>query len=81
MSDTSTSAGVKSTVIHTSDNIFESSKRDKSQYLVDKVKDKRRTKNNNLEFDGLPHTIADYLESISRLELTTGTLLNSVNLH
>ena len=30
LSDTSTSAGVKSTVIHTSVNIFESSKRDKS---------------------------------------------------
>ena len=60
LSDTSTSAcgqcvgesstGVKSTVIHTSVNIFEVSKRDKSQYFVDVVKDKRRTKNNNLEF-------------------------------
>ena len=50
LSDTSTSAGVKSTVIHTSVNIFEVSKRDKPQYFVDKVKDKRRTKNNNLEF-------------------------------
>jgi hypothetical protein len=50
LSDTSTSAGVKSTVIRTSVNIFETSKRDKSQYFVDKVKDKRRTKNNNLEF-------------------------------
>ena len=50
MSDTSTSAGVKSTAIHTSVNIFEASKRDKPQYFVDKVKDKRRTKNNNLEF-------------------------------
>ncbi len=48
LSDTSTSAGVKSTVIHTSVNIFEASKRDKPQYFVDKVKDKRRTKNNNL---------------------------------
>ena len=45
LSDTSTSAGTKSTVIHTSVNIFEVSKRDKSQYFVDKVKDKRRTKN------------------------------------
>ena len=61
LSDTSTSAGVKSTAIRTSVNIFEVSKRDKPQYFVDKVKDKRRTKNNNLEFDGLPHTIADYL--------------------
>ncbi len=43
------STGVKSTVIHTSVNIFETSKRDKSQYFVDVVKDKRRTKNNNLE--------------------------------
>ena len=44
------STGAKSTVIHTSVNIFETSKRDKSQYFVDVVKDKRRTKNNNLEF-------------------------------
>ena len=29
---------------------FEVSKRDKSQFFVDKVKDKRRNKNNNLEF-------------------------------
>ncbi len=50
LSDTSTSAGVKSTATRTSVNIFESSKRDKPQYFVDKVKDKRRTKNNNLEF-------------------------------
>ena len=47
LSDTSTSAGVKSTVIHTSVNIFEVSKGTSS---VDKVKDKRRSKNNNLEF-------------------------------
>ena len=44
------STGAKSTVIHTSVYIFEVSKRDKSQYFVDVVKDKRRTKNNNLEF-------------------------------
>ena len=50
LSDASTSAGVKSTAIRTSVNIFEASKRDKPQYFVDKVKDKRRTKNNNLEF-------------------------------
>ncbi len=50
LSDTSTSVGVKSTVIHTSVNIFEVSKSDKPQYFVDKVKDKRRTKGNNLEF-------------------------------
>ena len=50
LSDTSTSAGEKSTVIRTSVNIFEVSKRDKPQYFVDKVKDKRRTKGNNLEF-------------------------------
>ncbi len=50
LSDTSTSVGVKSTVIHTSVNIFEVSKRDKPQYFVDEVKDKQRTKNNNLEF-------------------------------
>ena len=50
LSDTSTSAGVKSTAIRTSVNIFEASKSDKAQYFVDKVKDKRRTKGNNLEF-------------------------------
>ncbi len=50
LSDTSTSAGVKSTVIRTSVNIFEVSKRDQPLYCVDKVKDKRRNKNNNLEF-------------------------------
>ena len=44
------STGVKSTVIPTSVNIFETSERDKSQYFVDVVKDKRRTKNNNLVF-------------------------------
>ncbi len=60
LSDTSTSTrgqcvgesstGVKSTAIRTSVNIFEASKRDKPQYFVDVVKDKRRTKHNNLEF-------------------------------
>ncbi len=50
LSDTTTSAGVKSTVILTSVNIFEVSKRDNPQYFVDKVKDKRRTNNKNLEF-------------------------------
>ena len=50
LSDTSMSAGEKSTVIRTSVNIFEASKSDKAQYFVDKVKDKRRTKGNNLEF-------------------------------
>jgi hypothetical protein len=53
LSDTSTSVcgqcvgesstGVKSTVIHTSVNIFETSKRDKPQYFVDVVKDKLKT--------------------------------------
>jgi hypothetical protein len=38
--------------IRTSVKIFETSKRDKPQYFVDVVKDKRRTKNNNLEFLG-----------------------------
>ena len=50
LSDTSTSAGVKSTAIRTSVNIFEASKSDKPQYFVDRVKDRRRTKGNNLEF-------------------------------
>jgi hypothetical protein len=44
------STGAKSTVIRTSVNIFETSKRDNPQYFVDVVKDKRRTKNKNLEF-------------------------------
>ena len=44
------SKGAKSTVIRTSVNIFETSRRDKTQYFVDVVKDKRRTQNNNLEF-------------------------------
>ena len=44
------STGAKSAAIRTSVNIFEESKRDKPQYFVDVVKDKRRTKNNNLEF-------------------------------
>ena len=69
LSDTSTSArgqcvgesstGAKSTAIRTSVNIFEASKRDKPHNFVDVVKDKRRTKNNNLEFrvmcDGSPY--------------------------
>ena len=71
MSDTSTSAGVKSTVIHTSVNIFEASKRDKSQYFVNVVKDKRRTKNNNLEFligcRGFPDPKDDTWESLDHL--------------
>ena len=50
LSYTSTSAGVKSTAIRTSVNIFEASKSDKPQYFVDRVKDRRRTKGNNLEF-------------------------------
>ena len=44
------STGAKSAAIRTNVNIFEASKRDKPQYFVDVVKDKRRTKNNNLEF-------------------------------
>jgi len=50
LSDTSMSAGEKSTAIRTSVNIFEASKSGKTEYFVDKVKDKRRTKGNNLEF-------------------------------
>ncbi len=60
LSDTSTSVsgqcvgesstGTKSTAIRTSVNIFEESKRDNPQHFVDVSKDKRRTKNNNLEF-------------------------------
>ena len=44
LSDTSTSAGVKSTATRTSVNIFEASKSDKTEYFVDKVKDKMFTK-------------------------------------
>ena len=71
LSDTCTSAGVKSTVIRTSVNIFEVSKRDKPQYFVDKVKDKRRTKNNNLEFiigwRGFPDPKEDTWEPLGHL--------------
>jgi hypothetical protein len=69
LSETSTSAGVKSTVIRTSVNIFEVSKRDKPQYFVDKVKDKRRTKNNNLEFHswGSYHGVSTTLEVLLNL--------------
>ena len=65
------STGVKSAVIRTSVNIFETSKRDKSQYFVDKVKDKRRTKNNNLEFligwRGFPDPKDDTWEPLGHL--------------
>ena len=81
LSDTSTSAcgqcvgesstGAKSTVIGTSVNIFEASKRDKPQYFVDVVKDKRRTKNNNLEFligwRGFPDPRDDTWEPLDHL--------------
>jgi hypothetical protein len=71
LSDTSTSVGVKSTLIRTSVNIFEVSKRDKSQYFVDKVKDKRRNKNNNLEFligwRGFPDPLHDTWEPLGHL--------------
>ena len=52
-------------------NIFEVSKRDKSQYFVDVVKDKRRTKNNNLEFliglRGFPDPKDDTWETLDHL--------------
>jgi hypothetical protein len=71
LSDTSTSAGVKSTVICTSVNIFEVSKRDNPKYFVDKVKDKRRNKSNNLEFligwRGLPDPEHDTWEPLGHL--------------
>ena len=58
-------------MIHTSVNIFEASKRDKPQYFVDKVKDKRRTKNNNLEFligwRGFPDPKDDTWEPLGHL--------------
>ena len=65
------STGAKSTVVLTSVNIFESSKRDKPQYFVDVVKDKRRTKNNNLEFligwRGFPDPKDDTWEPLAHL--------------
>jgi len=65
------STGSKSVVIRNSVNIFEVSKRDKPQYFVDVVKDKRRTKNNNLEFligwCGFPDPIHDTWESPTHL--------------
>ncbi len=71
LSDTSTSVGVKSTVILTSVSIFEVSKRDKPQYCVDKVKDKRRNKNNNLEiligWRGFPDPNHDTWETLGHL--------------
>ena len=76
VSDTSTSAGVKSTAIRTSVNIFEVSKSDNPQHFVDKVKDKRRTKGNNLEFligwCGFPdpnHDTWEPLHHLSRSDL------------
>ncbi len=44
------STGSRLVVIRTSVNIFEVVRRDNPQYFVDVVKDKWRTKNNNLEF-------------------------------
>ncbi len=81
LSDTSTSVcgqcvgenstGAKSTVILTSVNIFEVSKWDKPQYFVDVMKDKRRTKNNNLEFligwGGFPDPKDDTWEPLDHL--------------
>ena len=71
-------------MIHTSVNIFETSKRDKSQYFVDVVKDKRRTKNNNLEFligrCGFPDPKDDTWESLAHLsgsEHMSGNLTSS----
>ena len=65
------STGAKSTAIRTSVNIFEASKRDKPQYFVDVVKDKRRTKNNNLEFligwRGFPDPKDDTWEPLDHL--------------
>jgi hypothetical protein len=65
------STGAKSTVIHTIVNVFEASERDKSQYFVDVVKDKRRTTNNNLEFligwRGFPDPKDDTWEPLAHL--------------
>jgi len=65
------STGAKSIVIRSSVNIFQVSKSEKSQYFVDVVKDKRRTKNNNLEFligwCGFPDPIHDTGESLPHL--------------
>jgi hypothetical protein len=41
-------------------------KRDKPQYFVDKVKDKRRTKNNNLQFHSLDKNFRFVLGGLSR---------------
>ena len=50
------STGGKSGVTRSSVNPFEVSRREKSQYFVDVVKDKR-TKNNNLEFQYIRSTV------------------------
>ena len=76
LSDTSTSAGVKSTVIHTSVTIFEESKRDKPSYFVDKVKNKRRTKNNNLEFHSLDKTFVLFWGTYHTVSTALEVLLN-----
>ena len=46
----STGVVIHINVIRSNANIFETSRKNKTQYFVDVVKDKRRTKNNNLEF-------------------------------
>ena len=64
------STGGKSGVIRSSVNIFEVSRRDKPQFFVDVVKDKR-TKNNILEFligcRGFPDPIHDTWELLAYL--------------
>ena len=57
-------------------NIFEVSKRDKSQYFVDKVKDKRRTKNNNLEFHSLDKTFVLFWGAYHAVSTALEVLLN-----
>jgi hypothetical protein len=68
--DTSTSVGVKSTTIRTSVNIFESSKRDKSQYFVDKVKD---------EVHGCGTHTQEFVQITTKLDLFIRVLLFSLS--
>ena len=84
LSDTSTSAGVKSTVIRTSVNIFKSSTIGHSELAkvqedlygnkLGMLKQECKTRWSSTHNCGLR-------ASISRWELTTGTLLDSVQLH
>ena len=73
----STGSVIHINVIRNNANIFETSRKNKTQYFVDVVKDKRRTKNNNLEFliiesggVAFPFTTRGNLELICQVQNT-----------